>query len=72
MAETIEKFTAAKATGSTGAACTASGPYRSTRNAKVVVFVAAGSKFPPDTDGASTSWSLVGETTAAITVGTLE
>jgi len=60
MAETdIETFTAARASGSTGTACTVSGPYRSNRNAKIVVFLLAGTKFPPDSDSASTTWSLV-------------
>jgi hypothetical protein len=47
------------ASGTTGATCRITGPYRSSRNARVVIFLKAGSKFPPDTDGANTSWALV-------------
>lgn len=46
----------------TGASCTAAGPYYSNRNAKVVVFLSPGQAFPPDTDGASTTWTLLTET----------
>jgi hypothetical protein len=67
MAESRDRFTAARASGATGSACTLSGPYRSTRNARVIVFVLAGTKFPPDSDGVSTTWSVVGDTTVAIT-----
>ena len=48
------------ASGATGATCSATGPYRSTRNAKVVVFVKQGDKFPVDADGAKTTWTLSG------------
>jgi hypothetical protein len=48
------------ASGSTGATCRASGPYRSARNAKIIVFVRNGQRFPADADGASTTWTLVG------------
>jgi hypothetical protein len=47
------------ASGKTGATCSQSGPYRSPRNAKVTVFVKAGQRFPADTDGASTTWTLI-------------
>lgn len=47
------------ASGKTGATCSVTGPYRSSRNAKVIIFFRAGTKFPADTDGASTTWSLV-------------
>jgi hypothetical protein len=45
--------------GRTGATCTVTGPYRSSRNARVVIFLKAGTRFPTDTDGAATTWSLV-------------
>lgn len=47
------------ASGKTGTTCSVTGPYRSSRNAKVVIFLKAGTKFPTDTDGASTTWALV-------------
>ncbi|MGH8186538.1 MAG: hypothetical protein ACREUC_08240 [Steroidobacteraceae bacterium] len=47
------------ASGKTGATCSVTGPYRSSRNAKVIIFLKAGTKFPADTDGASTAWSFV-------------
>jgi hypothetical protein len=48
------------ASGATGTTCQAPGPYRSNRNAKVVVFLRKGDKFPADTDGAKTTWTLSG------------
>jgi hypothetical protein len=45
--------------GRTGATCSVTGPYRSARNARVVIFLKAGTRFPTDTDGASTTWALV-------------
>ena len=53
-----EAAIAIRAEGRTGATCRQSGPYRSSRNAKVIVFVRQGSAFPTDTDGASTNWVL--------------
>jgi len=47
------------ASGKTGQICQASGPYRSGRNAKVTVFFKKGEKFPADTDGSPTTWTLV-------------
>lgn len=47
------------ASGQTGTICRQSGPYRSNRNAKVVVFVRQNQTFPPDADGAATTWALV-------------
>lgn len=47
------------AQGRTGTRCNQSGPYRSNRNAQVVVFVRQGSNFPSDADGASTTWVLL-------------
>lgn len=58
MAETA---VAIQASGATGAACGEPGPYRSARNAKVVVFLKAGDNFPLDTDGVTTTWTLVTE-----------
>ena len=48
------------ASGATGTTCQAPGPYRSNRNAKVVVFLRTGDKFPVDSDGARTTWTLSG------------
>lgn len=49
----------ASASGKTGGTCTLSGPYKSERNAKVTVFFKRGQRFPTDSDGASTTWTLV-------------
>ena len=57
MPQTAISVTASGATGST---CQASGPYRSARNAKVIIFLKKGDKFPVDADGASTTWTLSG------------
>lgn len=46
--------------GATGATVPANGPYRSARNARVIIFLKKGSKFPADTDGASTTWTVAG------------
>jgi hypothetical protein len=48
------------ASGATGTTCSIPGPYRSSRNARVVVFVKKGDKFPVDADGAKTTWTLSG------------
>jgi hypothetical protein len=48
------------ASGASGTTCQTPGPYRSSRNAKVIVFVRKDEKFPTDTDGANTTWALVG------------
>ena len=48
-----------QASGETGAICQVSGPYQSTRNAKLVTFVKAGDEFPADADGASTTWVIL-------------
>jgi hypothetical protein len=45
--------------GKTGTRCVQTGPYRSSRNAQIIVFVKAGDTFPPDADGAVTVWTLV-------------
>ena len=57
MSETARPIAASGATGTT---CGTSGPYRSSRNARVIVFVKKGNKFPADTDGAATTWTLSG------------
>jgi hypothetical protein len=56
MAESARQITA---TGSSGTTCRQSGPYRSSRNAQVIVFVKAGTAFPKDADNANTTWTLV-------------
>jgi hypothetical protein len=50
-----------RASGNTGAACRQAGPYRSSRNARIVVFLRPGDRFPADGDGAQTTWVLVSE-----------
>ena len=55
----IESATQINASGGTGAVCPTSGPYTSSRNAKVTVFIKRGQRFPPDSDGASTTWTIV-------------
>jgi hypothetical protein len=52
--------TNATTSGKTGGTCQRSGPYRSSRNARVTVYIKKGEKFPRDTDGAATIWTLVG------------
>jgi hypothetical protein len=54
-----ESATAISAQGQTGGLCRQSGPYRSSRNARVIVFVRQGATFPSDTDGTGTTWTLV-------------
>jgi hypothetical protein len=54
-----ESATLIRAQGQTGTVCRQSGPYRSNRNARVVVFVRQGGAFPVDADGAATTWVLV-------------
>jgi hypothetical protein len=54
-----ETATAISAQGQTGGICQQSGPYRSNRNAQVIVFVRQGATFPTDADGAGTVWALV-------------
>lgn len=57
MSETARPIAASGATGTT---CATPGPYRSGRNAHVVVFLKKGDKFPIDSDGAKTTWTLAG------------
>ena len=58
MAETVASV---RATGRTSQTCREAGPYRSSRNARVTVFLKPGDRFPADTDGAETTWSLGSE-----------
>ena len=48
--------------GKTGATCQQTGPYQSNRNARVTVIIKRGQRFPSDTDGASTTWTLLRQT----------
>jgi hypothetical protein len=50
-----------EASGRTGDRCRVTGPYRSSRNARVILFVREGEAFPVDADGSSTTWTLVSE-----------
>jgi hypothetical protein len=47
------------ATYRTGAVCAESGPYQSSRNARIIVFVKRRERFPADADGAATTWTKV-------------
>jgi hypothetical protein len=49
----------ARVQGRTGTKCTKSGPYRSSANARVVIFVKQGDTFLPDANGAATTWVLM-------------
>jgi hypothetical protein len=51
--------TTVTASGRTGGICPVSGPYKSSRNARVTVFFKRGQRFPSDADGASTTWTLI-------------
>ena len=53
--------TAINASGRTGTTCWQTGPYRSSRNARIIVVVRRGQRFPSDTDGALTTWTLVNQ-----------
>lgn len=55
MAETSANV---QATGRTSQTCREAGPYRSSRNAQVTVFLKPGERFPADTDGAETTWTM--------------
>jgi len=50
---------ASSVTGQTGSTCPQSGPYRSTGEAMIVIFVKQSDTFPPDWDGSSTTWVLL-------------
>ncbi len=49
----------ARVQGRTGTKCTKSGPYRSSANARVVIFVKQGDTLLPDANGASTTGVLM-------------
>jgi hypothetical protein len=51
--------------GRTSETCREPGPYRSTRNAQVIVFLRTGERFPADTDGATTTWTMGSEANEA-------
>jgi hypothetical protein len=53
--------TAIIAGGRTGNICRQTGPYRSSRNARIIVVILRGQRFPSDADGAATSWTLVNQ-----------
>ncbi len=55
----MPKAAARSVSGQTGATCARSGPYRSTRGMKVVVYLKQGDTFPPDSDGSPTTWVMV-------------
>lgn len=55
MAETASTVSAS---GRTTQTCREAGPYRSSRNAQVIVFLKAGDRFPVDSDGAQTTWTM--------------
>lgn len=54
-----------QASGRTGATCREAGPYRSSRNAHVTVFLQPGDRFPADADGAQTTWTMGDDNEAA-------
>lgn len=54
-----EAAAVARVEGRTGSRCTKSGPYRSTANARVVIFVKQGDVFLPDANGSATTWVLM-------------
>jgi hypothetical protein len=55
--------TAVTASGTTGGTCSKSGPYKSSRNPSIIIFIKSGVKFPADpVDGRSTTWSMIGAT----------
>lgn len=58
MAETAAR---SQASGRTSQTCREAGPYRSSRNAAVTVFLKPGDRFPADTDGSETTWILGGD-----------
>lgn len=62
MAETVASVLA---TGRTAQTCGEAGPYRSSRNAQVTVFLKPGDRFPADTDGAETTWTMGSESNEA-------
>ena len=61
MAESASPIRAEARTGET---CRQVGPYRSGGRLRLIVFFKPGDRFPNDTEGRSTSWTLVTEGTA--------
>jgi len=55
---------ASSVTGQTGSICPQTGPYRSTGQAMIVLFVKQSDTFPPDWDGSSTTWVLLTDGTS--------
>jgi len=55
---------ASSVTGQTGSICPQTGPYRSTGEAMIVLFVKQSDTFPPDWDGSSTTWVLLTDGTS--------
>jgi hypothetical protein len=49
----------ARVEGRTGSRCRQSGPYRSTANARVIIFVRQGDVFLTDSNGSATTWVLL-------------
>lgn len=61
--------TSVSASGSTSGTCLKTGPYYSSRNKSIIVFVAQGQKFPVDpVDGRSTTWYMVNSATKQATI----
>jgi hypothetical protein len=50
---------ARRVAGDSGSRCPETGPYRSSGRARVVIFLKQGDTFPPDADGAATTWVLI-------------
>jgi hypothetical protein len=50
---------ARRVAGDSGSRCPETGPYRSSGRARVVIFLKQGDTFPPDSDGAPTTWVLI-------------
>jgi hypothetical protein len=61
MAESSSPIQASARTGET---CRQVGPYRSGGRLGLIVFFKRGDRFPNDTEGRSTAWTLLTETTA--------
>jgi len=61
MAETSSPIQAAARTGES---CRQAGPYRSGGRLPLIVFFKPGDRFPNDTEGRSTGWTIVTESTS--------
>jgi len=59
-----ESSSSIQANARTGEACRQVGPYRSGGRLPLIVFFRRGDRFPNDTEGRSTAWTLVTEGTA--------